>query len=150
MKRVDKLTLGRYLSQQIPTFFRKSNKSTDLYEMICSSLIQLANSYNVTGIRNSKINNYVPNKNGKVDVIWINSKGTVKLAIEVDGGLRKKSIQKLQKIKADQKFWVYYGNPIKVEEFIKKYDPHGTVKIINLSNIREPIRKRKNAIKFIV
>lgn len=114
--------------------------SDELQRNLCNYLIYLAEIFGCRGTR-VKIENYVPKKDGYMDVVWISELGDVKLAIAVDGGLRKKSIKKLRATKAEYRLWIYYGNAKKLGSFLQANDPNGNIMLINLGNFRKRIRK---------
>ncbi|WP_129727927.1 hypothetical protein [Ectobacillus funiculus] len=139
----DVLRIEGMLSKQINVLMPMIKNSEDLYRKLCDYLIHLAETFGYHEAK-VKIKKYASNKNGYMDVVWFNKSGDIKLAIAVDGGLRKRSIKKLRTIKTEYRLWVYYENSKRLESFLQENDLHGKIMVINLHNIRKQIKTTSN------
>lgn len=78
-----------------------------------------------------------------IDVVWLDKNGNKRLALEIDGGHRKRSLKRLSEVVAENKIWIYYGNSNKLQEFIKQNDTNNNILLLNLGNIRKQLRRKK-------
>lgn len=81
-------------------------------------------------------------RNGFIDVCWLQNEKPI-VCIEVESGLRKKSVFKLKQVEAPYTFYLYYGSRTKeeVEAFRKEYDPAGSIIWIHM-----PLLFQKNKV----
>ena len=73
-------------------------------------------------------------RRGLVDVVWLSDLRPV-AAFEIDGSLRRKSIDKLLTLQAPFRFWVYYGAKEAVFSFVQDADPNGRIHLVRLERM---------------
>ncbi|WNF21330.1 hypothetical protein [Mesobacillus jeotgali] len=137
--------LVNQINLRIPV--KKMLSSVKFHLALCDCLVELAERYNCLGIKKRVLHG------DRLDVLWIDKNTEeIKLAFEVDGGFRSRSIKRLIRVKAKEKVWIFYGNSTGIEEFIKKNDPTSSILIINLDNYRKHFRlkRRKRKKKEII
>ena len=148
MSTINALYIKNMVVKRINVLLKDVKKSDELYRELCNYVIGLGEKFGYQGAR-MKLENYAVNKRGYIDVVWMNELGHIEWAISIDGGLRKRSIAKLQAVRTANKLWLYYGNSKKLRRFIEKNDPNGDIKVIHLGDFRKQIRS-KSASKNIL
>jgi hypothetical protein len=134
-----KLSRIQYLLKaEIPEMIKYSKSSDEFHDNLRNYLLIMAEEFECNG----KIKYETFNKR-KIDVVWLDDIGNIRLAFEVDGGLRKRSIKRLVDLVADNKIWLYYGNSKKINGFIKQYDSDNSIILLNLGKIRKILRDKK-------
>lgn len=131
--------------EKLPYLLERSSDSVALYRNLCEYLVKAARKFNYLGITKYKIEEYVPGKNGFLDIIWVDEMGKIKVAITVDGALRTRSLKKLKNLDAEWKIFIYYGNSVGLKRFLEKNDTEGEVNIINLGHHRKDVRPKKKS-----
>lgn len=85
------------------TFFR--NK-TSFHDTMQDDVVHLASKYGLKGIRNYQVKSPA----GYIDVVWVDGRGHIVLAVEIDSSLRSKSIEKLAHLPGDvERLWLCYS-----------------------------------------
>ncbi|MEB2584698.1 hypothetical protein [Bacillus cereus] len=148
MNTIGVLYIKNMVIKRINMLLKDVKNSDELYRALCNYVIGLGEKFGYQGARR-KLETYAMNKSGYIDVIWMNELGDIEWAISIDGGLRKRSIAKLQAVHTENKLWLYYGNSKKLRKFIEKNDPNGDIKVIHLGDFRKKIRN-KSASKNIL
>jgi hypothetical protein len=137
------LQLKTMIYEKLPDMLKRSGDSVALYRNLCEYLVKVAEKFHYVGVPKYKIIDYLPGKNGFLDLVWIDAKGKVILAVSVDGALRKRSIMQLKSMDVERKLFVYYGNSEMLKGFLENNDIEGEVSIVNLGHLRKDVRPRK-------
>ncbi|WP_110112048.1 hypothetical protein [Bacillus sp. CGMCC 1.16541] len=105
----------------------KINYHNTLQKNLVNSAV-FFNSKGVPEYRISKVKGY-ENRVGKIDVVWLDTTENPYVAIEIDSGLRKKSMMKLLSSNAEYKVQIYYGErtETEIELFKKRCDPKNEI-----------------------
>lgn len=130
---------------KLPDLLKRSSDSVTLYRNLCEYLVKVAEKINYEGVPKYRVIEYMPGRNGFLDLVWIDAIGEVILAVSVDGALRTRSLMKLKSIDVKWKLFVYYGNSEKLKGFIGKKNVEGEVSIIDLGNLRKAVRPKKKS-----
>jgi hypothetical protein len=97
-------------------------------------LMDLAKDFKLYGVieyRISEIEKF-ESKQGLIDVVWIDEKKRPVVSIEIDSGLRPKSMMKLISLNSEYKFYLYYGSQSmeKIKNFNEQYNLLNDVDLI--------------------
>ncbi|USK71251.1 hypothetical protein [Peribacillus asahii] len=124
------------LKKDISKVINQSKGNVEFHNNLRKYLSMIAVEFDYTGKTKYKIDS-----KKHIDVVWLDDLENVRWAFEIDGGQRKRSIKRLSDMVADNKIWIYYGNPNKLGDFIKQTDPSNSFLLLNLGNIRKELRK---------
>lgn len=95
------------------------------------TLVNSAVYFNLSGVAEYKITKVkgYEKRVGKIDVMWLDSDENPFVAIEIDSGLRNKSMMKLLSSKAKYKVQIYYGERTEseIELFRNRCDPNNEI-----------------------
>ena len=113
------------------------------HDAIQQSITNLANSFNLKGLSEYRVNNVRADGRGSlIDVVWLANWRPI-VAFEIDSSFRIKSIKKLLTVEALFRVWVYYGTK-DATFLIQKYDPKNLIRVVQLKNVYFK-KRRKNS-----
>jgi len=141
VKRIE-TEIGKYINENLNNI----SQIIDLHNGLQKYLATLAKSFYLRSIIEYKIP-YEGKYNRYVDIVWVKKNKKIIVAIEIDSSLRKKSIEKLNLIKAENKVWVLYCNNINDSKFdvlMNTYNAKNDIKVIYIGALRKYLRDRIN------
>ena len=104
--------------------------SRSLHWRLQDRVAKLARQFGFTANREYVLPGFRGDRDGRLDVVWIHNRLPV-VAFEIDSSFRRKSIQKLLTVKAELRFWVYYGRSSR-NVAVQQIDVEQRVRVIHL------------------
>jgi len=136
-----KIELYNYINDHI----NKISKTIYLHNGLQRHIATMARKFGYKSVMEYKIlNENMCNK--YIDVVWIDKKNrNIMYAIEIDSGLKKGSIKKLNYIEAKNKIWILYCSDIhnyKFDSLMSEYNKNKEINIIYLGALRQYLRHK--------
>ena len=113
-----------YLNYFIKIDIDKYYTKLDFHKYLQSKIAKMSVIFGLKAIMEYEV--YCNDRNGRVDVVWVNSNNKIIFAIEIDSCLRKKSIEKLNHINAENKIWILYCKKKYINLFNKLMSQYNT------------------------
>jgi len=101
-----------------------------LHWRLQDGVAKLARQFGFTANREYVLPGFRGDRDGRLDVVWIHNRLPA-VAFEIDSGFRRKSIQKLLTVKAELRFWVYYGKSSR-NAAVQQIDVEQRVRVVHL------------------
>lgn len=101
-----------------------------LHWRLQDGVAKLARQFGLTANKEYVLPGFRGDRDGRLDVVWLHNRLPA-VAFEIDSSFRRKSIQKLLTVKAELRFWVYYGKSSR-NAAVQQIDVEQRVQVIRL------------------